>query len=464
MSDGNDRLAKLTPEQRRLLEIRLRERGLAGAVPPAGEARAADAGGTASSSTGAGFAAEEPEAPDAWRARPPDRKVAFSLYFFSDDGSRENGEKYRLAIESARFADAHAFTAVWTPERHFQAFGGLYPNPSVLGAALAAVTSRVGIRAGSVALPLHNPVRVAEEWSVVDNLSNGRVAVSFASGWHPDDFVLYPSPYAERKDVMLRGIETIRRLWAGEAVTMPGPEGPVEVRTLPRPVQKSLPVWVTTAGSGETWERAGAIGANILAALVGYGPDDLTAQIGRYRRARAQAGHDPGAGIVTLVAHAYVGSDDREVRALVREPMTDYLQTYLRQFRKEGSPGTAGTGPSERDAREVAGLAFEHYYGTSTLLGTAGKCARVVEAIAACGAKEVACLVDFGLETETVLEALPRLAELARHFSGEAAVSGAGRPAPTHTSSKHPSNIPKAADTMRDGASARAAAPDGGSD
>src|SRR4030095_15985745 len=157
--------------------------------PPAGEARAADAGGTASSSTGAGFAAEEPEAPDAWRARPPDRKVAFSLYFFSDDGSRENGEKYRLAIESARFADAHAFTAVWTPERHFQAFGGLYPNPSVLGAALAAVTSRVGIRAGSVALPLHNPVRVAEEWSVVDNLSNGRVAVSFASGWHPDDFL-----------------------------------------------------------------------------------------------------------------------------------------------------------------------------------------------------------------------------------------------------------------------------------
>lgn len=463
MSDGTDRLAKLTPEQRRLLEIRLRERGLQGTgapdAPPAtagedAKGRGASAAAGVSASAGSGFAAPVAEAPDAWRARRPERPIAFSLYFFSDDGSRESGDKYRLVLDSARFADAHAFEAVWTPERHFQAFGGLYPNPSVLGAALAAVTTRVGIRAGSVALPLHNPVRVAEEWSVVDNLSNGRVAVSFASGWHPDDFVLYPSPYAERKDVMLRGIETIRRLWAGEAVTLEGPHGPVEVRTLPRPVQKTLPVWITTAGSGETWERAGAIGANVLAALVGYGPEELTAQIGRYRRARAQAGHDSEAGVVTLVAHTHVGSDDREVRALVREPMTDYLQTYLRQFRKEGSPGTPGSGPSERDAREVAALAFEHYYDTATLLGTPGKCARLVDGLAACGVSEVACLVDFGLPAETVLAALPRLAELAEHFARHPATA------------KRPTGVERTSNEeyTEDSASARAAAPGGGND
>src|SRR5207249_6415437 len=141
--------------------------------------------------------------------------------------------------------------------------------------------------------------------------------------WHHDDFVLYPSPYAERKDVMLRGIETIRRLWSGEAVVLEGADGlPVEVRTLPRPVQKALPVWVTTAGSGETWERAGTIGANVLAALVGYTEEELADQVGRYRRARAAGGHDPAAGTVTLVAHTYVGTDDAAVRELVRQPMT----------------------------------------------------------------------------------------------------------------------------------------------
>src|SRR5215217_9633370 len=88
----------------------------------------------------------------------------FSLFFFSSDGSTNKPDKYNLLLDCARFADAAGFRAIWTPERHFQEFGGLYPNPSVLAAALAMITKRIQIRAGSVVLPLHNPVRVAEEW------------------------------------------------------------------------------------------------------------------------------------------------------------------------------------------------------------------------------------------------------------------------------------------------------------
>jgi len=403
VSDLTDRLSHLSPEQRRLLELRLRDRGMQSA------ARTGPA-----TTTPPRAAAAPPEDPDAWRRRPVERPLRFSLYFFSDDGSTQSGAKYRLVLDSARFADENGFDAVWTPERHFQAFGGLYPNPSVLGAALAAVTRRVGIRAGSVALPLHNPLRVAEEWAVVDNLSGGRVAVSFASGWHPDDFVLYPTPYAERKEVMFRGIETIRALWAGREVTVPGPDGrAVTVRTLPRPLQAELPVWVTTAGNPETWERAGSIGANVLAALIGYTPDDLRGLVARYRAERARAGFNPAAGRVTLVAHTYIGEDDDAVRELVREPMTRYLQTYLAQFRSKG-PGAEDAG---RDARDIAALAFDHYMATSTLLGTQNTCARTLETIAASGADEVACLIDFGLEPDVVLAALPRLAALRAHHA-----------------------------------------------
>ena len=116
----------------------------------------------------------------------------FSLFYFASDESASGAEKYRLLLEGAKFADEHEFAAVWTPERHFHAFGGLYPNPSVTSAAVAAITSKVQIRAGSVVLPLHNPIRVAEEWSVVDNISNGRVGISFASGWQVNDFALAP--------------------------------------------------------------------------------------------------------------------------------------------------------------------------------------------------------------------------------------------------------------------------------
>ena len=418
MNDRDDRFKNLTPEQRRLLEIRLRERGLDGARERSARGNAAVG------------APADPIDPGAWRARPPERPLRFSLYFFSDDGSRETGAKYRLTLESARFADDNGFEAVWTPERHFQPFGGLYPNPSVLGAALAAVTTRVGIRAGSVALPLHNPIRVAEEWSVVDNLSNGRVAISFASGWHPDDFVLYPSPYEDRKEVMVRGIETIRRLWAGDSIVVPGPAGrDVQVRTLPRPIQPELPVWITSAGSVATWERAGSIGANVLAALVGYSPEDLADHIGRYRSARAAAGYPPRTGIVTLVAHTYVGTDNAAVREQVREPMTAYLKTYLKQFQKVSLDAT---NTLERDTRDVAALAFEHYFESSTLLGTQNKCARILDDVAARGVDEIACLIDFGLDPDEVLAALPRLAELREHYdgtSGRKGSFGGGAPA-----------------------------------
>ena len=402
MSELHDRLTQLSPEQHALLEKRLAARGL-------------DPKNAARDHASDDLAADEAVDPDAWRARSPVRAIDFSLYLFSDDGSKEGPNKYRLALEAARFADANGFVAVWTPERHFQAFGGLYPNPSVLGAALAAITSRVGIRAGSVALPLHHPIRVAEEWSVVDNLSNGRAAISVASGWHPDDFILFPTPYAERKETMFRAVETLRRLWAGEAIEVTAVDGrEIEVRSLPRPIQRELPIWVTTAGNAETWERAGAIGANLLGALVGYSAEDLTALIARYRAAREKAGHDPATGKVTLVVHTFVGESDPAVKERVRAPMTSYLKTYLKQFQKHGLDPTV---EAERDARDVAGLAFEHYFEESTLLGSRAKCARVTDAIAATGADELACLIDFGLDTDEVLAALPALGELARHYA-----------------------------------------------
>src|SRR5262249_197425 len=94
-------------------------------------------------------AAIRPQAP------PASRPVRFRLFYFREGG--EGSERYSLLLDGARFADERGFHAVWTPERHFHAFGGLYPNPSVTGAAVAAVTRRVGVRAGSVVLPLHDP-------------------------------------------------------------------------------------------------------------------------------------------------------------------------------------------------------------------------------------------------------------------------------------------------------------------
>ena len=84
------------------------------------------------------------------------KRLDFNLFYWgNDDGV--GPRKYELLLEGAKFADAHGFNAVWTPERHFHAFGGPYPNPSVTGAAVAAVTRNLAVRAGSCVAPLHHP-------------------------------------------------------------------------------------------------------------------------------------------------------------------------------------------------------------------------------------------------------------------------------------------------------------------
>ncbi|MGC3988627.1 MAG: aminotransferase class III-fold pyridoxal phosphate-dependent enzyme [Chthoniobacteraceae bacterium] len=170
------------------------------------------------------------------------RPLDFSLYFFGNYPAEYKEDKYDLILEAARFADAHQFKAIWLPERHFHAVGGFSPNPSVLAAALSRETTQLQLRGGSVVLPLHHPVRVAEEWSMVDNLSNGRVGMSIASGWHPNDFVFAPNSFEKRRELNLENLGIIRKLWRGEPVSFPtGGIERLDVALHPLPKQRELP-------------------------------------------------------------------------------------------------------------------------------------------------------------------------------------------------------------------------------
>jgi len=414
MDDQSKRIASLTPQQRELLVLRLKQKGL---LPPLQSNHSSPNAVGATRSDAEGDVARRLErdgAPEDWKRRSVSKGIEFSLYFFSADGSKQTADKYRLLLESAKFADANGFSAVWTPERHFQDFGGLYPNPSVLSAALAMITERVKIRAGSVALPLHNPIRVVEEWAVVDNLSKGRVGISFASGWHSDDFVFFPDNYDERKAVMFRYIQDIQKLWAGETVKFHGVAGrEVELRTLPKPVQPRLPIWITSAGNPETWERAAEIGANVLATLAGYSFEDLAQQIALYRASLTKHGHDGQAGEVTLMLHTFVGNDNEAVKETVKAPLRHYLRGYIKQFKNTNADVESLT---ENDLDALTTRAFEHYFEASTLLGTPNKCAELIERLIEVGANEVACLIDFGVDVDSVLGSLHYLNELREHY------------------------------------------------
>jgi natural product biosynthesis luciferase-like monooxygenase protein len=356
------------------------------------------------------------------------RKMDFSLFYFSGDENQTPDDKYRLLLEGAKFADQNGLAAVWTPERHFHEFGGLYPNPAVTGAAIAAVTQRIQIRAGSVVLPLHDPIRVAEEWAMVDNLSRGRVGLSFASGWHSNDFIFAPDNYAKRKELMYQQIETVIKLWRGGSIESRGGDGNMaSIKVFPRPVRLEVPLWITASGSPDTFRAAGEMGANILTNLLGQKVEEVAEKIAIYRRAWREHGHGPGEGQVTLMLHTFVERDMETVREKVRRPFTEYLKTSVDLIKKASSawsfaafskPG-ADAGDkvdfknlSAEDMQALLDHAFERYFETSGLFGTPESCLRMVNQLKRIGVDEVACLIDFGVDTDSVLTSLQFLKEL----------------------------------------------------
>jgi natural product biosynthesis luciferase-like monooxygenase protein len=368
-----------------------------------------------------GDAAEGIGASNRARGQAGGRSMEFSLFYFSSEQTDGPGGAYRLLIEGAKFADEHGFAAVWTPERHFHDFGGLYPNPSVTSAALAMVTKRVQIRSGSVVAPLHSPIRIAEEWSVVDNLSNGRAAISFASGWMPEDFAVNPASYPNRKELMLQHLEVVRRLWHGESVPMPGPLGkPVSIKLFPRPVQRELPLWLTAAGNPETFEIAGTLGINLLTHLLGQSVEDVARKVAIYRQAWKKAGH-PGHGCVTLMLHTFVGDSLASVKEIVRAPLIEYLRksadlikgyawafsAFKHQAKSKEDIDFSALSNEEMDA--ILAHAFERYFETSGLFGTTESCMEMIEKLKANDIDEVACLIDFGVSTDVVLDNLKNL-------------------------------------------------------
>ncbi|MDP6410718.1 MAG: LLM class flavin-dependent oxidoreductase [Planctomycetota bacterium] len=373
----------------------------------------------------------------------PERGIDFAMFLWGNDAG-QGRKKYELLLESARFADNHGFSSVWTPERHFHAFGGPYPNSSLLSAAVAAVTERVGIRSGSCVAPLHHPLRIAEEWAVVDNLSEGRAGLGIAAGWQPHDFVLRPENYADNRECMFRDIETIRRLWRGEALQFPGPEGEaIERVTYPRPIQPELPIWLTTAGNPDTYERAGEIGAHLLTHLLGQPLEEVAEKIRSYRESLAAHGHDPEAFTVTLMLHTFIGEDIDEVRELVRGPMKAYLGSAVDLVKKFAwtfpafkRPGGVDAPVVDIDVESLTGEeaeailenAFLRYFDSSGLFGTPESCVERIDQLKAIGVDEVGCLVDYGLPTDVVLASLPalaRLREAVQPAGGVAAASAA---------------------------------------
>jgi putative FMN-dependent luciferase-like monooxygenase len=146
-------------------------------------------------------------------ARTEPRRLGFFSRLLDDAGP---AERYRLATEQIVRAEEVGFDSAWVAQHHFRADEGGLPAPLVFLAQVAARTSTIRLGTGIVTLPLENPVRVAEDASVLDLLSGGRFELGVGSGGTPSSFAAFGLDSADRSTVFERHLTTVRDALAGK--------------------------------------------------------------------------------------------------------------------------------------------------------------------------------------------------------------------------------------------------------
>jgi len=334
--------------------------------------------------------------------------IDFGFIFFSSDHQQVFEKKYDYVTEIARYADANGFKAIWIPERHFFEFGGVFPDPALLLANLAAATSSIRLRSGSVVLPLHHPTQVVESWSMLDNLSHGRVDMAFASGWNPNDFITSRETYCTLRETWFERMSQVERLWSGEAVEFyNGKQELVSIKTYPRPLQQHLAIWMAISGNPESFVEAGKRGYNILTMLASRPLEELAENIARYRQARMEHGFDPRTGVVSLMLHTYVHEHAEKVDSCVNQHYFAYIKSGLKGHVQAMNPQ-----PGEAEINRIVEHSFHYQRKHSALFGDVEHCQTIVEQMQSIGVNEIACLVDFGIDEAQMYETLPYIAQL----------------------------------------------------
>jgi natural product biosynthesis luciferase-like monooxygenase protein len=335
-------------------------------------------------------------------------EMEFSLFFGQDDGA---SGRYDLLLDSARFADENDFSAIWIAEHHFHEVGRLYPRPSIAAAAVAAMTRRLRIRGANLPLPLHETIRVAEEWSMLDRLSNGRVDVGVDAGLFAEEFAFFPERFSDRETKLFSDLASLRRLLRGEAIPTKSHDGnDVSIVLEPKPIQSDVPLWIAAGCQESRHVAAGELGLNVLTPIAALPFRDLTERIKLYRRKRAEAKHE-GPGKVTLSLHALLGKDTQEVRTIVDRPLTKQIVAFSEQIVTDT---VEAWNIDAAQLRRLAHLAVDKYFGRNGLFGRPEELVERVEALQSIGVDELACIVDFGVAPDTVRAALPWLNALRR--------------------------------------------------
>jgi len=238
-----------------------------------------------------------------------------------------HSELYAQALDLVRLAEESGFHSAWISEHHFLP-DGYCPSSLVIASAMAAVTSTIRIGTAALILPLHNPLRVAEDAAVVDNISNGRLELGVAVGYRKEEYEGMGVPITQRPSRIEEGIEVLLRAWDEGAFSFQGKRFSYsEIDVTPKPVQRPIPIKIG-AFEEPAIRRAGRLGYPLL---IGPGRTMQMAAdtLNIYNDEALKAGRNTeGVGHI-LLRETYVHGDAARARADAEKYIINMYKYYF---------------------------------------------------------------------------------------------------------------------------------------
>lgn len=263
--------------------------------------------------------------------------MKFGLNFFPAFRSSElsTADYFAQTLRLCELADELGYNSVKTVEHYFNAYGGHSPNPSILLAAIAARTKHMRPITGAVIPAFNNPIKLASELAMLDNISQGRLDVGFGRAFIPEEFEAFHVPMDESRARFEEGIEVIKRLWTEDRVTFDGLFNHLEnIHIMPRPVQKPHPpIWIAAVSSEESFMWPGRQGYNLMIVPYAGGLERTSKFVQSYRQAWRDVGNPPGQEQVQMSFHCYIAESRHEAIEGFKRPMTTYLEVFTEAVR-----------------------------------------------------------------------------------------------------------------------------------
>lgn len=302
--------------------------------------------------------------------------MEFSTFYQLPCGPAQSPQqRYEETLRQIQHADALGLDVAWLAELHFFPTFSILPSPLLIASAVAQRTQRIRIGIAVNLLPLHNPLRNAEETAMLDILSNGRLEYGAGRGSIPLHFSGYNVPLEESRARFLETLDIVMQAWTSESFSYDGKYYQYrDVCVVPKPLQKPHPPLRIACNSSDSFQLAGERGWRLFTSPVIVPIPRLQEDIAAYNARLAAHGIPRRGDEIALLAPVYVAASTAKAREDPKASIHSYFHA-LGQMYNQRVDTLAEVYPRMREMKaRLSNMTYEHMLDNFAIFGEPAYC------------------------------------------------------------------------------------------